>query len=422
MSISFRRKLFIFFVFVFLAVGTGVVYYSQGFRIDLSSFKIQKTGAIYVETSPRDVQIFLNQKEYRNNSGILQKGTLLSDVLPKKYRLILKKDGFYDYEKNVEVFPSQVIRILNALLVPQKIEKENALEEIKGDLLVDRLPTRETITQDTTKNIFYLYPANTVASNLTSKIASFLKLKITRINFFPGETDKFIVQTSKGIYGVDLKQQKASPLIEGEIENFTFTDKNLYAVKIQKGKTTVTAREIVIYDLVLNKSITQEKLAAENKVADLKTSSDLLALLFENGALWLYKFSDRTFLQIAHSAKQASFSPDNAKIVFQDKDGKVFVYLLSDDIISLETFKNNSLRVKITDALKIEKIFFSDDSSHFIVVYPKQIYLAELTRHEPNNQFFIGDKKGSVLYSPKENKIYFIENSSLKAIGLNFSE
>lgn len=425
MSINFRRKLFLSFVLLFLIVGTGIIYYSQGFRIDLASFSIKKTGAIYIESLPRDALIFINGKEFSNKSSILQKGTLITNILPKKYRLILKKEGFHEYQKNIEVFPSQVTRILNALLIPQTLKKETIAQNLKGEKLIDIDNFQNVLTQDK-NNTYYLTSLKKETNfNLSSRIASFFKSKIINLKFSPQEENTFLAQTVKGIYLLDLDQQKTSLLLEGEFENFFATEKNLYALKVERNKKNeITNKKIIIYDLTLNKEVFQEEFTFFNpqeKVIDLKVGNGLLVFLLENGALGIYSPDEKSFRQIAFKAKQFSFSPDKSKIVFQDKDGKIFVYLLSDEIVSLEAPKESYLRIQVADASKIEKIYFYKDSFHLLLEYPQQIQIAEITKLEPNNQFLITNKKGEAAYLLAENKIYLLEDTSLKRVDLNFS-
>ena len=84
MTIKTRRSLLAVFVVLFVIAGIGIVYYSQGYRLDLTTLSITKTGAINIQSTPRSVSITLNDKPYKDRSSLVRRGTLISNVLPKK--------------------------------------------------------------------------------------------------------------------------------------------------------------------------------------------------------------------------------------------------------------------------------------------------------------------------------------------------
>src|SRR3989344_7161684 len=99
MTLRARRKLFSFFILLFILASIGTVYYTGGYRFDFQTWKLTQTGSLYIESYERPISIFLNEKLYPDKSGLLRKGTLISSVLPKKYSVRLEKEGFIPYEK-----------------------------------------------------------------------------------------------------------------------------------------------------------------------------------------------------------------------------------------------------------------------------------------------------------------------------------
>lgn len=120
MSHSIRRALFYTFCALFLILGTGIVLFAQGWRMDFPSFRISKVGGIYVRAYPESATITLNGKSIPNQAGFLSHGTLLSDLFPKTYRLALTAPGYDDWHENVSVAPALVATEKYAVLVPQK--------------------------------------------------------------------------------------------------------------------------------------------------------------------------------------------------------------------------------------------------------------------------------------------------------------
>ncbi len=118
MTLRTRRKIFYTLVALFFVLGSGVVLYAQGWRLDFSTWRPEKVGGIYVRSYPSNATIYLNGQPIQNSSGFLSPGTLISDLLPRTYDVSLKAAGYDDWQENAAVAPSQVVQYKYAVLVP----------------------------------------------------------------------------------------------------------------------------------------------------------------------------------------------------------------------------------------------------------------------------------------------------------------
>lgn len=415
MTIKLRRLLFIFFVILFVIVGVAVLYYAKGFRIDFNNLSITKTGAVYVEAEPSDIEVYIGKKQYKDKSGILQKGTLISNIVPKKYIVLIKKEGYENYEKNIEVFPSQVVRLLNIKLVPKKIPSQPIINELKGDQIVDVSATKKIIIYDSQKSIYYLYDLslpNGAPINLNLKISSLTKQKFDSIIFYPQTENAFIIRTPKGIFRADIISKELSPIHEGSVQFFTIRNNNLYSVYSPITKKVVTTSTLEIFDLVLNNKVSQIEMPfSSDKITDVYMNGGQIFVLEKGGSLSAKL--DNKFVQIAHSAKKMALAPDNSKLFYQDIDGKIFVYLLRDELITLDAVKNSSLHLSIENSSKISSISWFYDNYHLICTYPDQIVLAEVTNKEPNNHFVLLKNTQNIFYDQNNKLIYSVDQKTL---------
>jgi hypothetical protein len=119
MTRTARRRLFYALLALFFILGTGVVFYAQGWRFDFTARRFNKVGAIYVRSFPADASITLNGKLIQSQVGFLSRGTLVSDLFPKIYKVELTKSGYDSWHENVSVSPSLVAELNYAVLVPQ---------------------------------------------------------------------------------------------------------------------------------------------------------------------------------------------------------------------------------------------------------------------------------------------------------------
>ncbi len=420
MSLSFRRTLFGIFILLFILIGVGAIYYSQGYRFDFSTLSIHKTGAVYVEAFPKGVQIYIGDQLYQDKSGIFQGGTLVSNVIPKRYRVVIKKDGYYDYEKNIEVFPSQVVRLLNIHLIPKSVTALLSANAIKGSTIIDISDSGKVLTLDSKTSTYYstdLSQSTPVQTNITQKILLLTKQKINRLLFYPQMDTSFIALTSKGVYRADISAKSLSLIEGGSLSMIRSERNNLYLLvpspPISK-KIASTSTLMDTIDLVLNNKISEITLpVASESIKDFDIGNNLIAVLQNNGALWLYDYSGNPMVQIAHSAKLMAFSDDNTKLMFQDEDGKTFVYLMDDELASLDSRNGQTVRLGIIDPQNVKNIWWFPDSFHLILQYPDKIVLAEVTLKEPNNHFLITPYQGNLYYDKDSKKLYVLSDGIL---------
>jgi len=116
-----RTILFLSLFFGFVLFAPAVVLYSQGYRFDFEKRKITQTGAIFLQAEPKQTEIYIDGKLAKKTDFFF--GTaLLENLLPGDYKITLKKEGYYLWEKNLEVREKQVTEAKNIILAPGKTE------------------------------------------------------------------------------------------------------------------------------------------------------------------------------------------------------------------------------------------------------------------------------------------------------------
>ena len=430
MTHSLRTKLFLLFVALFCIIGVGLLFYTQGYRIDLATLHIQKTGALYIETSIRPVSIELNSKSYQDKSSFIQRGTFISTVLPKRYRLVIGKDGYASYEKNITIFPGQVTRLLHILMVPLQIDT-TTYKQIPGDTVIDSTNGTQLITYDSAKKSYYaIHVATPPATiNLSSKIAALTRRAILSLKFYPQENNRFIVQTSAGLSVIDLGANTQTPIMQSpSLAWWGVRNNNIYAITATTTPAVGTstppssAALISVFDASLAKIAQTYTLAipASSTIVSADISSSRAALIFKDGSLVVYAFADGSYTRIADAAKLALFSPDGSRLLYQDQDGKTFVYLFDDDIVALNAPSKTALRIGVAEAARITTFSWALDEYHVLCAYPDKITIAEITQSEPNEQFTVATGTKNSWYDDSAKTLFTIASNTLTAYDLNF--
>lgn len=118
--------LYLFIALAFAAISTAFILSAIGYEIRLSKKEIvfEKTGMIIVNSKPSGASIFVDGENKGHKTNLVFSAKLDS-IHKGKHIVRVEKDGFYPWEKEVEVLPETVTWVNYILLFPKvpKIEK-----------------------------------------------------------------------------------------------------------------------------------------------------------------------------------------------------------------------------------------------------------------------------------------------------------
>jgi hypothetical protein len=102
MTLAHRRIIYSIFIVAFLVILPLIILHSTGYRFNSKKSILQKTGIIFLESKPKDVDIFINGKIVENRSPVR-----IKNLLPNKYDIRISKEGYMDWQKRVDVYDGQ---------------------------------------------------------------------------------------------------------------------------------------------------------------------------------------------------------------------------------------------------------------------------------------------------------------------------
>lgn len=115
-----KRRTILFFILaaIFIITAPLTVLYSLGWRIDIKTGKINQPGIFYFKVNPKNVQIFLDGK-LKKKTDFFFGSLLIENLSAKKYQVAIKKDGFYDWQKTLEIKNGEATEAKNIVLIPK---------------------------------------------------------------------------------------------------------------------------------------------------------------------------------------------------------------------------------------------------------------------------------------------------------------
>ena len=429
MTLRTRRILFFIFLAVFIPSSAGIISYSQGWRFNFETFAIQKTGAIYIETQPKDVLIKIDQKFFTDKSGIIKKGTLITDLLPKNYQIEIQRDGYFLYHKNITVKPSLVTEAVGIILIPMDFKNELKISKnLKGEKFIDfSADASKIIIKNSKNNIYYLYNLNNQSSlNISNLFENMTGKNIKKIAFYPLELNKLIIESdvSSALYIVDVNRLKSEIIFknskESSLISWNAENSNIYYIEQNIGLKTKNYQLIAFNLIAKTKSKIADLPSDNNPYIAVKSSANgrFLAALNTLGNIYLFDSREGIFKQIAHDAKFFAFSPDGKKIAFLDNDGKLNIYFLEEWARNIFKKSGETIGFNLENKELIKSFYWYEDSAH-LFIQQKSVDFMEIDERLPLNRYpivkeiedFYHDWKSGFTYYLKGAKLYFSSQS-----------
>jgi hypothetical protein len=106
-----RQIVLLIFITLFLITTPVILLYTAGFRYNFKKNKIQKIGTFVISTEPKEVNISINNKNFKKD-----KKTIIKNFLPDDYNIKINKDGYHDWKNTLTIKPQKSTFITNLIL------------------------------------------------------------------------------------------------------------------------------------------------------------------------------------------------------------------------------------------------------------------------------------------------------------------
>ena len=419
-----------------------VTLYSQGYRFDYKTIAIRKVGGVFVRSEPTDAFIFLDGKQIKNQSWLLQNGTLISNLIPDTYTLELKKDGYRPWRKLVTIEPSLVTEADAIMLIPDtapisfdsnvisvRISGTNVIEQKSdGSLRINNEKHMATgtllaVSPDQKSGLFLnskgslhfirdleagssILNISLLFNNLLERILQVSeKATIAYIAYHPNDSQKLFVGTKKAVYLMDKEKLTLALLEGGGVHYFKVTNNGFFWVndknELRRYDYKNRERETVMTDVGDIKDI--EVLSNSSEIG--------FAILKKDGSLWLFNPNLTEKSEAADQAKLFVFSPDNQKIVFIDRDGKINIQSL------VKKEKKASFILPIEG--EIDSLLWWRDSGHLFIRYTDgKIYFTETDGIMPVNSYLLSENINAYAYDSNRDVLFMLQGTNLLRFSL----
>ena len=355
MSKKNRLIMVIICTVLFLIITPCIVLYSLGYRVDLVNGKVIETGGIYVRVVPYGANITINSG-VKNKTGFFSNSVFVQNLLPKKHSVLIEKEGYHGYQKELLVKEREVTKLENVILFKNNIAFDLMEKNIdyfsiapNNNTLIKAKTTNQKIDFEIT-NLFnsqkenitlpvknatildskwsndskiYLLKTNNdyFILNTSEQVPQFTKIKSLAgaedINFNPENSNELFFIKNQKLYStfqdVELIKDVAGFLIEGQKVVWLSYDGFLYSYDL----TSIKNQDSKPIDSEKNKITKKIFPIKKNNQYKLISVSDMI-FLQEDESLFLMNRESKIFEIFHNSFKNLKVSPDGQKIAFYD--------------------------------------------------------------------------------------------------------
>ena len=129
-----RKILFFGCAILFVLFAPLAIIYSQGYRINFSPGEgekiITQTGGLFLKIQPRQAKVYIDGK-LKENTDFFFGSLLVENLLPGKYVIEVKKEGYSSWQKTLEIKEKTVTEAKDIVLFPENPGIETLAENIQ---------------------------------------------------------------------------------------------------------------------------------------------------------------------------------------------------------------------------------------------------------------------------------------------------
>jgi hypothetical protein len=409
-----RTILFVIFVFLFFIISTSILLYTQGYRLDFKNKKLTKTGGLFLKIFPKQASIYLDNKFFKKTDFIFG-SILIENLLPKKYKVRVEKEGYFPWEKNLEIKENEVTEVKNIILFPKKIKPENLFTKIENFWVS---PGGKIILLEKENLLSFFDPKEGIKRELL-KIEG--DSQLLELWFSDDEKEIYLKLKAKEevkTFSLNLEeiQPKLKEFIEEKlpIENVAFVKNGKEIYYLTDSGFLYKADEGLNFKTQINKNQFPIKKDKEYKLAIFEN----WLFLKEGDKLFYYNQDEDLFEKILDGVLDYKVSENGEKLAIFSSN-EIFVLYLKERVI--QPAKQKGEKIFITRfSEKIGNLFWLNPD-YLIFNVGNKIKVSEVDDRDKFNIYDLGEfEKPKIFFNKIEKKLYILSEGNLISLNLPF--
>ena len=429
-----RTILFFICLILFILVTPAVILYSEGYRLDFNppkgTIRITQTGGLFVKVFQKSAEIYLNGKMEKETS-IFTNSALIRNLLPKKYRIEIKKENYHPWGKELQIEEKKVTEVKNKILFPKDPQLENLIENVNDFWF----------SPDEKKIITYepIYTGSPNAQTSQSWALKIYDLENNIKSYLIGEKDIYqrgaqffsleFSPDSKEIY-LNLGMKEQEKVFELSLDEYPLSLKEKMQTEIPDNVAFETFEQDIYYldslgNLFKSDPSLEHIVKLNQKPFPVKQETPYQLKIFpnciflrENKKLFMLDKETKSFKEIFSPSINVKISPDLKKVVYFSKSEIKVLFL---DQILEQPERTAGEEILITRmSEKINDVFWIN-SDYLVFTTDQNIKITEIDNRDKINiiNFLPSEnanlkelKSPKIFWSQRNKKLYVLNESN----------
>jgi len=407
-----RKILFFICLFLFLLIAPTTIFYSQGYRFDFDppagGKRITQTGGLFLKNLPKQVEVYLDGK-LKEKTDFFFGSILIEDLLPKKYKIEIKREGYHPWGKTLEVKEKEVAEAKNVILFPKNLNFSiltKGVEEFWFSPDQRKIILKEGNEKGWALKLY----------ELNKDVKSHL---IAEKDIWPVEADLLDLRFSEDSKEISLEVGAAE-----QIKYFTLALNKTPPLLIEAEPPLPPFENIITYEEVNNaiyyldnfgqlfkneEKLTETSFPIKQETEYALTIFQDFIFLRENDILYQLNLSSKSFEKIFEGAQGLKISLDSKKLVYFS-DYEIWILFLKDGLLQKKAGDRiflMRLSEKIRNCLWL--------NSHYLVFNIGDIIkISEIDERDKINVVDIGELKNPrIFWNKVEKRLYLLSEGNL---------
>ncbi len=445
-----RTLLFLVFLFLFLLITPISIFYSQGYRLDFENKKVTKTGGLFIKAEPKQVEIYINDQLIKKTDFFFG-SALIENLLPKKYKIEVKKEGYLNWEKSLEIKEKKVAEVKNLVLFPKNLNFNLFIPSQKNSAEVENFwfsPDEKKMVLKEKEAESWALKLYDLEENIKSQLISEKEISqkgadLLNLEFSENSKELYLdieikkpdktfakpqADSVKKTFVLKLDKLPAQ-LVEKEV---VLPSENILASKKQNGDLYYLDKTGYLFknDLKLNEipfpvqvssSTKPSEGQDEQKLEQLKTKYTLevfqdFLFLIEGESLYLFPLASQnsTFEKLFENTKGLKISPDKKKLVFYS-NSEIWILFLKEFLKDGERKKVGEKLFLVRLSEKIGNVFWLN-SDYLVFNSGNNLKIVETDERDKVQTWDITNFPNPEIYFNGNNrKLYILSEGNLFA-------
>lgn len=420
MSLALRRFTYLSFFLLFFILAPLLIFYSLGYRYNFNSNLIEKNGAFFIKSYPRNSNISIDQKKSKYKTP-----AQITNVKPGEHFIEISKDGFINWHKKLNVKTGETTFIEDVALFLTE-QKKVALGPGALNYLVNKNQDKYAYLDSRT-----LWRVNTEQANIAATYT--FDQDTNLIDWSPDDQKMLILQKQYKIF--DLNQQKIETLSLPKLDKIKWdnqdpyvlwylSDQALWRYNIALDKASKKVDNIVDFDLTGQYIIVQTDEKTNGHVQQLNKEQDIIVRELKNLPLGKIRalLADEDYLIVSLGSRLYLQRPKEDLMTIPATLVEIYgKFLLINDGYQTILYDYNDNYKEIIDRSSqiVSEVKWHPNGSYFLSETNNLTHIYELdgrdyrnnvrVLEDPLKKMYLFNKKGDRLFILTEEENFYIE-------------